>query len=737
MTTSPGSADQPPVPAVAGPNALSQATGTNEQVDLYVLQQSAKASIRTFALKRDNTFLVADVRGDLLVPQQEMGLFWHDTRYLNALDLLLGGQPLMGLSHSVDESGDVCQIDLCNPYLQLQGEDVPQGTIHVRRLVEIHEQELVQHLTLTSYHPRPLRVAFGVRAAADFSDIFEIRGLARGLHGQLLAPLCQPTALTFRYQGCDKHLRSAAVAVTPPADLVQAQGLFWDLVLPPNQLTHIQVVVTLQETATSANGTPPDAPRQHGTTLAMPEISANNVFFNRLLARGMHDLGMMCAKTAEGLYPYGGIPWYVCPFGRDGLITSLEFMPWFPDVARGTLAFLAHYQGKQIDTFTEEEPGRILHEFRRGEMANCREIPFIPYYGTIDATPLFVMTLESYVRWTNDLAFLRQLWPHAQAAANWMIEFGDRDGDTFLEYDRKTEKGLINQGWKDSWDAVSHANGELAEAPIALCEVQGYAYAAYAAMGYLAERLHLPDEAARWHAHAAELRANFWRSFWWEAEQTLYLALDRDKHPCEVVTSNAGQCLWTGIVPPQYAEPMIQRLLREDMYSDWGVRTLSSRAVRYNPMSYHNGSVWPHDTALVGAGFARYGHKHQAGKLLEDIFGLSLHYERARLPELLCGFPRRHGFGPTPYPVACAPQSWAAGAPFILLAALLGLQPEAEHGRLIAHKPYLPDFLHDVEINDLRLGGAQVGLHCLRSSRSGALTVTSTGPVDLHVIARA
>jgi glycogen debranching enzyme len=734
MTTSPGSSDLPPVLSFAGPNAVSQAAGNNEQADLYVLQQSAKASIRTVALKRDNTFLVADVRGDLLVPQQEMGLFWHDTRYLNIMDLRLGEQPLMGLSHSVAENGEICQFDLCNPFLQLNGEDIPQGTIHVHRTIELHEQEMIQHITLASYHPRALRVTFSVRAAADFSDIFEIRGLERGERGQMLAPVRQPTVLTFRYQGRDGCVRRSEIAVSPPADAATAQGLAWELDLLPGQLMQMQIDITLHEAAEPHDSMPHDAPRT-GITVAMPEISGNNVFFNRLLTRGMHDLGMMCAQTAEGLYPYGGIPWYVCPFGRDGLITSLEFLPWFPDVARGTLAFLAHYQGKKLDEFTEEEPGRILHEFRHGEMAKCREVPFTPYYGTIDATPLFLITLESYVRWTNDLDFLRQLWPHAQAAAEWMIQYGDRDGDTFLEYDRKTEKGLINQGWKDSWDAVSHANGELAEAPIALCEVQGYAYAAYEAMRYLANRLHLPDDAAQWHAHAERLYANFWRSFWWEEEQTLYLALDRDKQPCQVVTSNAGQCLWTGIVPPRYAEPIIQRLRREDMYSEWGVRTLSARAVRYNPMSYHNGSVWPHDTALVGAGFARYGHKNEAGKLLENLFALSLHYERARLPELLCGFPRRQGFGPTYYPVACAPQSWAAGAPFLLLSALLGLQPDAEQGRLIVHKPHLPEFLNELEIKHVHLGGAQVGLHCLRA-RSGAITVTSAGPVDLHVIAR-
>ena len=292
----------------------------------------------------------------------------------------------------------------------------------------------------------------------------------------------------------------------------------------------------------------------------------------------------------------------------------MEFVPWFPEIARGTLAFLAAHQGTKFDEFTEEEPGRILHEYRRGEMANCREIPFIPYYGTIDATPLFLIALESYIRWTNDMELLRQLWPNALAAAAWMQQHGDRDQDGFLEYARVSEKGLTNQGWKDSWDSVSHGDGRLAEAPIALCEVQGYTYAAYQAMAYLARRMVKVKEADRWRHAADLLQDNFVRQFWWEREDVFYMALDGQKEPCDVVTSNAGQCLWTGIVPDEQAQRMIDRLQRDDMYTEWGIRTLSGSAPRYNPMSYHNGSVWPHDTALIGAGFARYGRKDGRGQ---------------------------------------------------------------------------------------------------------------------------
>jgi glycogen debranching enzyme len=392
------------------------------------------------------------------------------------------------------------------------------------------------------------------------------------------------------------------------------------------------------------------------------------------------------------------------------------------------------FQGQKEDSFTEEEPGRILHEYRRGEMANCREIPFIPYYGTIDANPLFLLLFGEYIRWTNDVDFLKDHWASAQAAAQWMIHYGDRDGDTFLEYARTSPTGLVNQGWKDSWDSISYRDGELGEPPIALCEVQGYAYAAYRAMGYLASRLGLPEEQAQWNSAAQTLQANFLRSFWWADENTFYLALDGQKRPCDVVTSNAGQCLWTGIVPDEWGKPVVDRLMAEDMCSDWGLRTLSHRERRYNPMSYHNGSVWPHDTALAAAGFARVGRKKEAGTLLGHLYGASLFYEGARLPELFCGFTRRSGFGPTRYPVACSPQSWAAGAPFVLLSSVLGFEPEAERHRLILRKPMLPDWLDHLELRGLRLGDRHAHLNFARMGEDTAVTLTGDIGIDVHVL---
>ncbi len=706
------------------------------QIDRYALQGAAKTTSAKIALKHGDTFLVADPRGDQNEDEQESGLFWHNTRFLRICALFLAGMPLIDLSHSVADEGDTCQIDLCNAFFPLDDAPVPQGTIHVRRDLRLTGHRLVETITLTNFDQRTIHTTLGLRLDADFSDIFEIRGMTRAERGEVLPVSFDRKRVQFRYRGRDDVVRQTAVRFEPAASSIFARGIFWKLRLQGGTPLTITITIDLDETGDPRfTATLLEDAGESGARLPEADVRGANAFFNRLMTRSKHDLGMMCTLTPTGIFPYGGIPWYVCPFGRDGLITSLEFLPWFPEVARGTLAFLADYQGTKIDAFTDEEPGKILHEFRRGEMANCREIPFIPYYGTVDATPLFLILLEHYIRWSDDRAFLAAMWPHAVAAARWLREYGDRDGDGLIEYRCATDTGLRNQGWKDSWDAISHADGTLAESPIALCEAQGYAFAAYQAMSYLAGRLGHAGETAQWLRQADELQKAFIERFWWPAEDCIYLALDADKRPCAVVSSNAGQCLWTGIVPDEWADPLMRRLLREDMYTGWGIRTLSSGATRYNPMSYHNGSVWPHDTALVGAGFARYGFKREAANLLGNLYGISLYQERARLPELICGFGRTPTYGPTHYPVACAPQSWSAGAPYLLVSAVLGLAPDAEHKLLQLRYPELPgDWLEDLDLYGVRLGGSTVNLHVARSHQATAVNLIGESDIELHII---
>ena len=683
-------------------------------------------------LKCGDAFLVTDVRGDLLASRPEMGLYWNGTRFLRTCNLFLEGSQLVTLSHHIANMGNECQIDLTNTAFPLnQHILVEQGAIHVNRKVELCYEEMIQTYTVTSFCAHALPVTLSLKLGADFRDIFEVRGFIREGHGESLPVRTSDSSLLFAYRGLDNVERETHVTFSQPSKSVSADRVHWKLLLMRGQPVEICVSVKMAVSNTGHFVT--GLPQGTWRDLAQPMVRTDDYLFNRLLTRSLHDLLMLSTMTPHGHYPYAGIPWFSCPFGRDGLVTCLEFLPWFPEVVRGTLAFLAAYQGTKLDPFTDEEPGKMLHEMRTGEMANCREIPYIPYYGSVDVTPLFLITFEAYIRWTDDLVLLRKLWPNVEAALRWMVEYGDRDGDGFIEYHKASEKGLSNQGWKDSWDAVSHDNGQLASSPIALSEVQGYAYAAYRAVAYLASRLGKTEAVACWELAAQQLRERFMRQFWWEDEQALYLALASDKKPCDVVSSNAGQCLWSGILPDASAQLLMQRLMRKDMYSGWGIRTLSSGAVRYNPMSYHNGSVWPHDTALVGAGFARYGGKEEAGVLLKSLYGASLYFEGARLPELYCGFQQRPGYGPTRYPVACSPQAWASGAPFLLLNALLGFQPDAQRQRLVLDRPTLPDWLQTMEIQGLQLAGKRVHLRLIRSGERTEVLPTGDNEIEIEV----
>ena len=720
--------------------------------DPYVLQGEASSSVEKIKLKFGEAFMVLDTRGDLPESEQETGLYWRGTRVLRIADLFVDSIPWTGLSHSISEEEGTCQIDLTNPHLRRDnGDSISLGVAHLRRRLALRGRTLIQRLTLTSFDEKPIELTLGLLVGADFRDIFEVRGLHRSQRGQLEEPQLTREAISLRYTGADGVARETRVEFSPPASEVRralrpngerrhdAGVALWHLELRDSVPVEVQLTSRVWEGSPSA----PEAQRwpagKQGYDIKLrkrelPTLVSDNTFFNQTLKRGLHDLVMMCVRTPHGLFPYGGIPWYVCPFGRDGLITSLEFLPWFPDVARGTINFLAARQGQKEDSFTEEQPGKIMHELRRGELANLREIPFIPYYGTVDATPLFIIALEAYIRWTNDTEFLQHMWPHALRAARWIVEYGDIDGDGLLEYQHSTSSGLVNQGWKDSWDAISHADGRLAEGPIALCEAQAYAYAAFQALAYLAERTGHGDQSDAWRDRATKLRDTFVERFWWPEEQCYYLALDGAKEPCKVVNSNAGHCLWAGIAPQKQGEAIAERLMSADMYTEWGIRTLSSHAARYNPMSYHNGSVWPHDTAIIGAGFARYGCRDEAARLLGNLYGVSLHYEGTRLPELFCGFKREFGYGPTRYPVACSPQSWAAGAPFLLLGAILGFEPNAELGRLILRQPTLPDWLSRMEIHGLRVGGQNGRLRFERSNNETAVILSRHSEIDIQVL---
>jgi glycogen debranching enzyme len=511
-------------------------------------------------------------------------------------------------------------------------------------------------------------------------------------------------------------------------DRAQEGAWFFVIPLERHEYTEIEIGVTCDvgdETRTPlafeqivTSGRPSGSDRG-----AMCEIATSNAGFNRWVRRSSADLRMMVTNTRFGPYPYAGIPWFSTPFGRDGIITALELLWMAPEIARGVLSFLAETQATGTNDAQDAQPGKILHEMRDGEMAALGEIPFGRYYGSVDATPLFVMLAHAYFERTADLAFIDHLWPHILAALHWMDQFGDSDGDGFIEYARRSETGLIQQGWKDSWDSTFHSDGRLAEPPIALCEVQGYAYAAWSGAAHLAAARGESNRAQEWLERATRLQQRFEDAFWCDDLGIYALALDAAKTPCRVRTSNAGHCLFTGIASAPRARRVADSLMCEASFSGWGIRTASASAARYNPMSYHNGSVWPHDNAMIAAGFARYGLMREAALVLAALFDLSQVVDADRLPELICGFHRRQDGFPTLYPVACAPQAWAAGAVFLLLQACLGLRVDAVDHRVSFTRATLPDSIESLRIVNLRVGDARADLLLTQYAHDVGITV--------------
>jgi glycogen debranching enzyme len=707
----------------------------DEHVAPFHIQASPEvAGIPKLVLKHEESFFVSDRSGDFPAHfEGELGFYHAGTRHLRWLELRLNGQRPLRLTAEVAPANTEIRIALTNADLHADGATIPRNTIYIGRLLSLGDDALQQAFSIASHHDTTCTLQFELIFTADFHDVFEVRGMHRAARGETLPAVRDGAGVRLAYRGLDGVVRTTRIAFEPAPDVVAANRAVWTLALAPGVATRIVL------TATAGSGDdPPPIPAAHGRGTRLAEqatlIETDNPAFNALLERSLRDLDMLLTETPAGIVPYAGVPWYVAPFGRDSIVTALQLLPYQAGVAEGTLRFLASWQGRALDAFRDEEPGKILHEYRRGEMANCREIPFIPYYGTIDATPLFVVLLAEYARWTGDLRLVRDLWPAVQAAMAWMRMHGDRDGDGYLEYATRSPLGLGNQGWKDSEDAVSHADGRLAALPIALVEVQGYAYAALRGAAELADLLGEPTTAAAWRTEAATLRERFNRDFWLEAEGTYALALDGDKRPCEVVASNAAHALWTGIVDDDRAAVMAKRLLADDMFSGWGIRTLSVRERRYNPMSYHNGSVWPHDNAIAAAGFRRYRLPGAAESVAGSLFDASRHFEQARMPELFCGFTRQAGYGPISYPVACAPQAWAAGSVFQVLTALIGMDPDALARRITFQTPVLPPWLRWIELHGLKVGSTSFDLAVSRGRDSASVElIARRGDAELIV----
>lgn len=690
----------------------------NVSQQYYIATKAAPTEDRARVLKYGAMFAVFDRLGDIRHQGLgEQGIFYNGTRHLSEMHVRLWKERPLLLSSMIEPNNFLFTADLANLDVSRGGKVViHRGTLHILRSRFLWRTSCYEELKFVNYGMETLSVPLNVCFAADFHDIFEVRGMTREHAGRILEPEVSRDSLVLCCEGLDRITRRTRIHCHPTPTNINGEEMDFHFELKPKgELTISFEMKCEAESKHAKEYSYSQAVHRAETELKtltrnLPQVASSNSRFNDWIRRSSADVQMMTIGNPETNYPYAGVPWFSTVFGRDGIITAMEMLWVQPQLAKGVLEYLASTQAIEVDPQNEAEPGKILHELRHGEMANLHEIPFAKYYGTVDATPLFVMLAGSYYERTGDRALIQQIWPNIRAALDWIDNYGDMDGDGFVEYAAHGNRGLVQQGWKDSNDSVFHSDGTLAEPPIALCEVQGYVYAAKLAAARLSAMLGDQAASAQLEKRASEFRDRFEDAFWCNELNVYALALDGKKRACKVRASNTGHCLFSGIARNERGRALAQTLFVDDFYSGWGIRTLASGEARYNPLSYHNGSVWPHDNAMIAAGLARYGFKNLAGKILLALMDVSSNLELHRLPELFCGLERREGEGPTLYPVACAPQAWAAAAPFMLIQSCLGLTVQGAHNRVVFARPALPEGIPHLSIRGLRVGDASVDL---------------------------
>jgi glycogen debranching enzyme len=691
----------------------------------YIATTASRADDRARVLKYGRMFFVFDRLGDVLTSGLgEEGLFYDGMRHLSEFSLnLWNARPLL-LSSTVATNNFQFTADAANLDVSRGGSVViHRGVLHLVRTRFLWRDSCFEKLDFVSHALHDLEIPVSITYDADFADIFEVRGTLREKHGRRLETEVHDHSVVLAYEGLDHVVRETRIQSNVAPESASESDLEFTLTLRPKEHVSLEVeigcdvggshhFIGYSEALSSSRF------QQASDAKAFPQITSSNSRFSDWIARSVSDLEMMIAGNPEQNYPYAGVPWFSTVFGRDGIITALQTLWLNPEIAKGVLQFLASTQADEVDSFSDAEPGKVLHEMRRGEMAALGEVPFGKYYGSVDATPLFIILAGAYVDRTGDRHFLKRLWPHIERALQWIDQYGDVDGDGFVEYSRRSHEGLVQQGWKDSNDSVFHENGKIAEPPIALCEVQGYVYAAKLAAARLTRILGNVDHCCELELQAESLRTRFEEQFWCAEHGTYALALDGRKNPCRVRTSNPGHCLFSGIASTERGRRVAEDLMDEDFFTGWGIRTVASTESRYNPLSYHNGSVWPHDNSIIANGMAKFGLKRMAGKVLVALMDLSAEVELHRLPELICGLKRRPGEGPTLYPVACSPQAWSAGTPFFILEGCLGISIQAERRRIAFDSPFLPEGISQLSVRNLRCGEASVDLSLERRGDS-------------------
>jgi glycogen debranching enzyme len=701
-------------------------------------ERAERGLLPRYTLKDADTFLLADALGD--IQGHDDGLFASDTRILSRLEMDVAGRRPSLLGAAISQDNTVFTSHLTNRPLAALGElSIPKGVIHIERCRFLWSSRVYERLRLTNFSGVEARVPLTLCFAADFADIFEVQGHRRARRGELLSPRVQQSAVLLAYRGLDDRLRTTEIRFSlTPTHLAAGEARF-SFDLRRGEVAQLFLEIGADSAA------PPSAERFNGALQDLnasmqqriaegARIDSSGRLFSAWTDRSRADLALLTTPLATGPYPYAGIPWFATQFGRDAIITALQTLWLNPPLAAGVLRFLALTQAREESAFRDSEPGKIMHEMRRGEMAVLHEVPFRQYYGGVDTTPLFVMLAGAYAQRTGDYALIEQIWANLLAATAWIERRLDRSAGGFIDYARGADTGLVNQGWKDSQDSIFHADGALPRGPVAVVEVQGYAYAALSAMAALAAARGDDAASERWRLRARQLAAAIEERFWIEPMKFYAIALDGDGTPCQVRASNAGHLLYCGVPDPQRAALVAAELLSERFATGWGIRTLAEGEARYNPMSYHNGAIWPHDTALCAAGIARYLGRRPLVQILSGLFEAATQFTM-RLPELFCGFARVAGQAPTPYPVACLPQAWACGSVFMLLQACLGVRIDGARKEVHVEAPQLPIGIEELAIRALPVGDACIDLEFQRIGNEVVVMPTGHTQSKVQVLA--
>ncbi len=672
---------------------------------------STEADESAFVLNHSDTFGIFNKRGNIISnPNSKNGIYHNDTRFVSRYEIKINDKRPLLLGASMDEDMEILGIDMTNQDITAGDDIIKEGSLYLYSKKFVYKDTFYEKVALRSYSSRKHKFEIDFCYDSDFMDIFEVKKFIRLNRKREITFTKIKGGIKYSYTGIDSKERTAEYLFSGNPEDISRNHCRYTLNPEPGEEIVLSFSIVMRA------GKRDDKREDNSAALKLlnkernkkqhyvAEIKSSSTQFNHWVNRSTTDLISLCTDTKSGMYPYAGIPWFASPFGRDAIITALETLWAFPKLSKDVLFYLAANQAKEINKFNEAEPGKIFHEKRHGEIVSAGDLPFGMYYGSIDVTPLFIILALKYYKRTADIETISGIWENLKLALNWIDEYGDEDDDGFVEYKYKNEKGLYNQGWKDSPDAIFHSNGKIAESPIALCEVQSYVYEAKLSGAFLAGKFEEKELSRSLLLSAAELKKNFNKKFWDSKLNNFVIALDADKKPCRINSSNGGHCLLSGIADDKHIKALVENLTSDKFFSGWGIRTISEDSVCFNPLSYHNGSIWPHDTTLITYGISKYGYKSKVSELFTGMYEAARHSDFYRLPELFCGFRRRDNEGPVTYPVACSPQAWSSAAVYMLLQSALGIEINAVKKRIIFNNPVLPSWIQEAVISNIDLG---------------------------------